>query len=96
MTDTARITDIASGLANAGAPLKGAATAGQPEREHLRRLAGAGYRTVVDLRAPQEPRGYAEYGPPRRCAALARPPLQRESGRGRPPSYPILQEGLAE
>lgn len=54
------IAEIAPGLANAGAPLEGIATAGQPDVEHLRRLADAGYRTIIDLRPPREERGYDE------------------------------------
>lgn len=46
---------IASGIANAGQPLGDVATAGQPEKEHLERLADAGYKTVVDLRTVEEP-----------------------------------------
>ena len=46
---------IASGIDNAGQPLGDVATAGQPEKEHLERLADAGYKTVVDLRTPEEP-----------------------------------------
>ena len=45
---------------NPGYPLEGIATAGQPEEEHLKRLAEAGYRTVVDLRTPEEDRGLDE------------------------------------
>jgi protein tyrosine phosphatase (PTP) superfamily phosphohydrolase (DUF442 family) len=42
------IRQLAPGLSNAGQPLEDVATAGQPEKGHLRRLAEAGYRTVVD------------------------------------------------
>ena len=51
---------IVPGLANASCPLEGVLTAGQPREEHLRDLAENGYRAVVDLRAPDEPRGYDE------------------------------------
>ena len=51
---------IAPGLANASCPLEGIAAAGQPREEHLRQLAESGYKAVVDLRAPEEPRGYDE------------------------------------
>ncbi len=52
--------EIAPGMANAGQPLEGVATAGQPDREQLERLAEAGYKTVIDLRTPGEPRGFDE------------------------------------
>lgn len=51
---------IAPKMANAGQPLADVATAGQPEREDLEHLAEAGYKTVIDLRAPEEPRGLDE------------------------------------
>lgn len=54
------IHEIAPGLKNAGQPLPDVATAGQPEEEHLRNMAEACYRMVVDLRTPQEPRGLDE------------------------------------
>ena len=48
------VSQITPSLGNAGQPLECVATAGQPEAEHLKRLAEAGYRTVVDLRTPEE------------------------------------------
>ena len=51
MRDVRKIT---SGIDNAGQPLDDVTTAGQPEEEHLKRLAEAGYKTVVDLRTPEE------------------------------------------
>lgn len=54
------VTEIAPGLANAGAPIEGVITAGQPGEEHLQALADAGYRTIIDLRTSQEERGYDE------------------------------------
>jgi uncharacterized protein (TIGR01244 family) len=57
MTD---IQESAPGLDNLGHPLEGIATAGQPEEEHLKRLAEAGYKTIVDLRTPEEDRGLDE------------------------------------
>lgn len=54
------VNEIAPGLENAGSPLEGVATAGQPDEEHLRSLAEAGYKTVIDLRATGEDRGLAE------------------------------------
>lgn len=61
MTDIRNdIQRIAPGLANASCPLKGIATAGQPNEEQLRQLAENGYKTVLDLRAPAEHRGFDE------------------------------------
>lgn len=54
------ISEIVPGLTNAGSPLEGVATAGQPNEEHLRRLAKAGYRAVIDLRTLEEDRGLNE------------------------------------
>ena len=54
------IHEIVPGMANAGQPLQEVATAGQPEQEDFERLAEAGYKTVVDLRTPEEPRGLDE------------------------------------
>lgn len=54
------INEIAPGLANAGSPLEGVATAGQPDEKHLRSLAEAGYKTVIDLRTTEEDRGLDE------------------------------------
>ena len=56
------VQEIAPGMANPGQPLEGVATAGQPEQGHLERLAAAGYKTVIDLRTPEEPRGFDEPG----------------------------------
>lgn len=47
-------------LPNGQLPLAGIATAGQPAAEDVRLLARAGYKVVVDLRAPEEPRGFDE------------------------------------
>jgi protein tyrosine phosphatase (PTP) superfamily phosphohydrolase (DUF442 family) len=54
------VREIAPGLENAGYPLEGIATAGQPEQEHLERLAEAGYRTVLDVRTFEEDPGFNE------------------------------------
>lgn len=54
------ITEIAPGLVNAARPAPGIATAGQPSAEHLEALAREGYGTVIDLRTPDEDRGFAE------------------------------------
>lgn len=44
----------------AACPLPGVATAGQPSAAAWPELASAGYRTVVDLRAAEEPRDHDE------------------------------------
>ena len=54
------IREIAPTMENAQCPLEGVATAGQPSGEHLRSVAEAGYRAVLDLRTPEEPRGLDE------------------------------------
>jgi protein tyrosine phosphatase (PTP) superfamily phosphohydrolase (DUF442 family) len=54
------VQEIAPGMANAGQPLEGVATAGQPDQAQFERLAEAGYKTVIDLRTPEEPRGFDE------------------------------------
>lgn len=51
---------VATELMNGSCPLPDVASAGQPRAEHFRRLAEAGYRTVIDLRAPEEPRDFDE------------------------------------
>ena len=56
------VSEITPGLDNAGQPLEYVVTAGQPEEEHLKRLAGAGYKTVVDLRTPGETPRPDEWG----------------------------------
>jgi protein tyrosine phosphatase (PTP) superfamily phosphohydrolase (DUF442 family) len=54
------VREIAPGLENAGYPLEGVATTGQPEQKHLEQLAEAGYRTVLDLRTSEEDPGFDE------------------------------------
>ena len=56
------VSEITPGLDNVGQPLEYVVTAGQPEGEHLKRLAGAGYKTVVDLRTPGETPRPDEWG----------------------------------
>jgi protein tyrosine phosphatase (PTP) superfamily phosphohydrolase (DUF442 family) len=63
----------------------GIATGGQPPASAWAELARAGYRTVVDLRAPEEPRGYDEAGAVRQ-AGLAYLPL--------PVSQATLDDGV--
>lgn len=48
------------GIANATFPDKGVMAAAQPTGEQLQVLAEEGYKTVIDLRAADEPRGYDE------------------------------------
>lgn len=45
---------------NAVQPMADVATAGQPAAEHLGQLAEAEYKTVIDLRAENEDRGFDE------------------------------------
>jgi protein tyrosine phosphatase (PTP) superfamily phosphohydrolase (DUF442 family) len=52
--------EITPELENVGYPLEGVATAGQPEHDHLERLAEAGYRTVLDVRTLEEDPGFDE------------------------------------
>ena len=60
MPDMQKLRSAASGLPNGQLSLEGIATAGQPGADDMRRLAEAGYRVVVDLREPSEPRGFNE------------------------------------
>lgn len=54
------ISEIAPGLMNASS-IEGVVTAGQPEEQHFEQLAEAGFKTVVDIRTPEEPRdGFEE------------------------------------
>jgi uncharacterized protein (TIGR01244 family) len=48
------------GIPNATFPLPGVMAAGQPTGEQIQLLAEEGYRTVIDLRPPGEPRGFDE------------------------------------
>jgi uncharacterized protein (TIGR01244 family) len=48
------------GVPNATFPLPGVMAAGQPTGEQIQLLAEEGYRTVIDLRPPDEPRGFDE------------------------------------
>ena len=58
--------EIVPGVDNVGQPLEDLATAGQPEEEHLTRLAEVGYKTVIDLRTSEEDPGFDEPGVVRR------------------------------
>jgi len=48
------------GIANATFPERGVLAAGQPTGEQIQLLAEDGYKTIIDLRAPEEPRGFDE------------------------------------
>lgn len=60
MTDHNALRDAVATLPYGTCPIDGVAAAGQPTESALSELARAGYRTVVDLRAPEEPRGFDE------------------------------------
>lgn len=47
-------------LMNGAQPLPGVTTSGQPKQADLQRVADAGYVAVIDLRAPNEDRGFDE------------------------------------
>lgn len=49
-----------AGTQNAACPARGVATGGQPDSARFAALAAGGVRTVIDLRAPSEPRGFDE------------------------------------
>ena len=54
------IREITPELENAAYPVEGVATAGQPGQGQLKQLAKAGYRTILDLRTPEEDPGFEE------------------------------------
>ncbi len=60
--DDAAIRRIASVLPYGACPLPGVATAGQPAAAAWATLSAAGFKAVVDLREPAEPRGHDEVG----------------------------------
>jgi uncharacterized protein (TIGR01244 family) len=49
-----------AGILNATSPAPGILFGGQPTAEQLEKLASADYKTVIDLRLPDEDRGYDE------------------------------------
>lgn len=71
---------VVPGLPNAFCPMAGVATAGQPRADHFRRLADAGCKAVIDLRHPDEPRGFDE------AAAVRQAGLRYENIPVTPPS----------
>ena len=60
--DSATVVSLLGGTTNAACPLPGVGTGGQPDSAGLARLASSGFRTVIDLRMPEEPRGFDEPG----------------------------------
>lgn len=56
----AALAPVAAQLARGSLPLPDVAAAGQLREEDIGRLAAAGYRAVIDLRHPDEPRGFDE------------------------------------
>lgn len=59
-TDETEIRRITPGMLNAYCPMSGLATGGQPTAADLQGLARAGYRAILDIRGPEERRGYDE------------------------------------
>ena len=51
---------LAATLANGHMPMDGILTAGQPRADQFASLAAEGIATVIDIRAPDEPRGFDE------------------------------------
>ena len=51
---------LSTSLANGHQPMPGIVTAGQPRADQIESIAAAGIGTVIDLRAPTEPRGFDE------------------------------------
>lgn len=60
MNDRNPLVEALGDIPFAACPLEGVATAGQPAAAAWPELASAGYRTVVDLREPYEPRDHDE------------------------------------
>lgn len=60
MSNANALRDVLGGIPYAACPVEGVATAGQPDATAWAELARAGYRTVVDLRMPEEPRAHDE------------------------------------
>src|SRR5881409_3200618 len=53
-----QLLDAIDGVPNAGEPIPGIVTGGQPDLEHLAALKRAGCEVVLDIRDPMEPRPY--------------------------------------
>lgn len=60
--DESAMRKIVEVLPYGGCPMPGVATAGQPDAAAWSVLARAGFKSVVDLREPSEPRGHDEVG----------------------------------
>ncbi|MEO5617830.1 MAG: protein tyrosine phosphatase family protein [Candidatus Eisenbacteria bacterium] len=58
--DSAAVLALLGGVVNASCPLPGVASGGQVSGEQVKGLARSGFRTVLDLRAADEPRGFDE------------------------------------
>lgn len=58
--DSAAVMKLLERVRNAACPLPGLATGGQPDSSTLASLAANGVKTVLDLRAPEEFRGFDE------------------------------------
>ncbi len=58
--DSVTIVGLLSRVRNGACPIPGMATGGQPDSTTLAKLAAHGFKTVLDLRAPQEARGFDE------------------------------------
>jgi len=56
--DSAAVVALLGGTLNAACPVPGVASGGQPDSTRFAALAGAGFRTVVDMRMPAEPQGF--------------------------------------
>jgi protein tyrosine phosphatase (PTP) superfamily phosphohydrolase (DUF442 family) len=60
--DDASLKKIVDILPYGGCPVADVATSGQPDAEAWGKLAAAGFKSVIDLREPAEPRGHDEPG----------------------------------
>ncbi len=60
LPDSAAVMALLAGTQNAACPLPGVATGGQPDSARFEAMSTGGVRTVIDLRAPSEPRGFDE------------------------------------
>jgi uncharacterized protein (TIGR01244 family) len=67
MSSGSELVDVVSTLPYSACPLEGVGTAGQPSESAWADLARAGFKAVVDLRAPEEARGHDEAAAVRRA-----------------------------